>query len=70
MTGYTSSSDFPTTTGAQDTSAHGKFDVFVTKLDAGGATLAYSTFLGGADDDFGQGVAVGSGGEAYVTGYT
>jgi hypothetical protein len=68
--GYTSSSDFPTTSGAYDTGFHGNFDVFVAKLEANGRTFAYSTFLGGADDDIGQGIAVDLAGGAYVTGYT
>ena len=71
VTGFTSSSDFPTTVGAYDTiPSNGDFDVFVTKLNALGAMLAYSTFLGGADTDIGQGVAIDAAGEAYVTGYT
>jgi hypothetical protein len=70
VTGHTSSSDFPTTGGADDTSWNNSADVFVTKLDPAGATLAYSTFLGGSSDEYGQGVAVDGAGAAYVTGYT
>ena len=40
-----------------------------TKLNASGSALSYSTFLGGADSDEGQGIAV-RGGRAYVTGGT
>jgi len=32
--------------------------------------LAYSTYLGGSDNDVGQGVAVDRAGNTYVTGYT
>jgi hypothetical protein len=45
-------------------------DVFVAKLAPGGASLAYSTYLGGAMNDFAGGDAVDSGGNAYVTGGT
>ena len=45
-------------------------DAFVTKLDAAGAALAYSTYLGGSGDDHGAGVAVDASGSAYVTGST
>jgi hypothetical protein len=70
VTGYTLSGNFPTTTGAFDTTNAGFYDTFVTKLDAPGATLAYSTFLGGGDSDIGGGIAVDAGGSAYVTGST
>jgi len=48
---------------------------FVTKFNATGSALAYSTLLGGSDSDscwqtWGQGIAVDSEGNAYVTGST
>jgi hypothetical protein len=52
-----------------DTSLDGFSDAFVTKLNASGSALAYSTFLGGADSDFGEDIAVRDG-RAYVTGET
>jgi hypothetical protein len=70
VTGTTASGDFPTTADAVDTSWNYSQDVFVTKLDVTGGTLAYSTFLGGTDDDTGWGVAVDATGNAYVTGGT
>ena len=42
----------------------------MTKIDASGTNLSYSTYLGGSGDDCGYGIAVDSGGNAYVTGYT
>jgi hypothetical protein len=49
--GYTYASNFPTTAGAYDTTFNGAPDAFVTKLNAGGTALAWSTFLGGSSDD-------------------
>jgi hypothetical protein len=69
VTGDTSSADFPTTPGAFDTTRTGEQDAFVTKLNARGSALVYSTFLGGRRDDLGLGIAVREG-RAYVTGQT
>jgi hypothetical protein len=72
VTGYTSSSDFPTTAGAFDTSLDGYFDTFVVKLNVAGTGLAYATFLGGSglECDYGCAIAVDGAGSAYVTGDT
>src|SRR5215208_5643698 len=69
VTGLTSSADYPTTPGAFDTTWNGSFDAFVTKLNAAGSALAYSTFLGGTGSDEGHGIALRDG-SAYVTGET
>lgn len=69
VTGYTSSSNFPTTARAFQSTLKGVQNAFVAKLDSTG-TLEYSTFLGGDDYDFGEGVAVNREGNAYVTGTT
>ena len=59
MTGTTDSFDFPTTAGAfQPAKAAFGFDAFVTKVNASGTGLVYSTYLGGAD--FGTTTARGS----------
>jgi hypothetical protein len=75
VTGYTQSSDFPVTAGAFQTapggtSPEGAYDAFVSKLNSIGSALVYSTRLGGGNYEFGQGVAVDSSGNAYVTGNT
>ena len=70
IAGSTSSGNFPTTAGAFDTTANGAFDVFVTKLNAAGSALVYSTFLGGADFDSGGGLDLDAAGNAYVSGGT
>jgi len=68
ITGITFSSDFPTEDPVQ--AARGGQDIFVTKLTADGSALAYSTYLGGSDDDEALGIAVDLAGEAYVAGQT
>jgi hypothetical protein len=62
--------DYPTTPGAFDQIHNGSRDAFVTKLSPSGASLAYSTFLGGTGFDVGFGVAVDGAGSAFVTGET
>jgi beta-propeller repeat-containing protein/ASPM-SPD-2-Hydin domain-containing protein/HYDIN/CFA65/VesB family protein len=68
--GNTTSLNFPTTTGALQTTYGGLGDAFVARLSATGTTLVYSTYLGGSDADFGQGIALDSSGNAYLTGAT
>jgi hypothetical protein len=70
IAGQTSSTAFPTTTGAYDTSQNSGVDAFVTKLSADGTVLPYSTFLGGNGGDFGYGIAIDSSGSAYIAGQT
>ncbi len=70
VTGQTSSTDFPTANALQNTHGGATLDGFVTKLNATGSALVYSTYLGGSDDDAGHGLALDAAGNAYVTGYT
>ncbi|MFH1220090.1 MAG: SBBP repeat-containing protein [Candidatus Eisenbacteria bacterium] len=70
VTGYTRSSDFPTTPGAYDSTHSGGQDVFVAKLSASGSTLVWSTFLGGSSDDSGCALALDSSGNPIVVGST
>jgi hypothetical protein len=70
VTGYTSSYNFPTKNPLQPTNSRYYTDAFVAKLNAAGTALVYSTYLGGSNSDYGQGIAVDSLGNAYVTGYT
>ena len=74
VAGQTTSANFPTTAGAFDRSLNiGTFDAtdaFVTKLNAAGSGLVYSTFLGGTDIDDALAIAVDGSGQAYVGGET
>ncbi len=69
VTGYTSSTDFSTTSPLQGSNAGGE-DAFVTKINVAGSALVYSTYLGGSAYDLGNGIAVDGSGNTYVTGYT
>ena len=73
VTGYTTSPDFPTANAIQSSNGGGggfNEDVFVTKINAAGSTLVYSTYLGGSGTDYGSGIAADGSGNAYVTGFT
>jgi uncharacterized repeat protein (TIGR01451 family) len=45
-------------------------DAFVAKVDATGTALLYAGYIGGAADEVGNGIAIDSDGNAYVTGWT
>jgi hypothetical protein len=68
ITGYTYYSSFPTLNPYQ--TDQGDRDAFVTKLSSSGASLIYSTYLGGGNYDDGIGIAIDGSGNAYVTGTT
>jgi len=77
VTGWTYSSNFPTTAGAFQTSLAGGMDAFVTKLNPTGSALIYSTYLGGSSSSniLGSvteslGIGVDASADAYVAGFT
>jgi hypothetical protein len=70
VTGQTASPNFPTVAGAYSSTGKGGFDVFVSKVAANGASLVYSTYIGGSLDDSGNAIAVDGSGNAYVAGGT
>jgi hypothetical protein len=69
LTGQTESTDFPIVGGYSGTNV-GNFDVFVTKINAKGDSLIYSTYIGGSRDDSGNALAVDSSGDVFVAGGT
>lgn len=70
ISGHTLSSTFPVVNAVQPT-IKGIRDAFVTKINAAGSALVYSTFLGSNGDlDYGFSIAVDTAGSAYVTGQT
>jgi hypothetical protein len=69
VTGATFSTNFPTAHPFQASLAGGE-DAFVSKLNASGSALVYSTYLGGSGDDEAHAIAVDSSGSAYITGST
>ena len=73
VTGLTYSLDFPRVNQAsgacQGSCGFGPYtDVFVTKINASGTALVYSSYLGGSGGDIGYGIAVDGSSEVYVTG--
>jgi hypothetical protein len=71
VTGYTTSNPFPTTADGYQTTYGGNRDAFVTKLNATGTALVYSTYLGGTTTDTALELALDAIGSAvYVAGWT
>jgi hypothetical protein len=70
VVGQTASANFPIAAGALQPTLAGVQDAFVTKLNAAGSALVYSTYLGGTGAENGRGIAVDAGGSAVVTGKT
>jgi hypothetical protein len=72
VVGVTRSSDFPLANPLQPTYGGGIWDGFITKLNASGSALVYSTYLGGSayDGDFANVVKLDSVGNVYVYGAT
>lgn len=67
VTGYTTSTNFPRVN--TETYATNNVDCFVFKLNSNGNALFYSCFIDGNDKTFGNDIAVGTDGAAYITGY-
>ncbi len=72
ITGYTSSTQatFPVHSGPYIPYNGGSYDAFVAKANPAGTKLIYCGYIGGEDDDYSNGIAVDSSGNAYVTGFT
>ena len=70
LVGSTSSTNFPTTTGALQTTYGGNGDAFLTELKPDGSALVYSTYLGGSQADNATALALDSAGDVFLTGST
>ncbi|MEY2409213.1 MAG: hypothetical protein QOF48_1883, partial [Verrucomicrobiota bacterium] len=72
VTGSTDSTNFPVVnaTTPQQMASAGKTDVFCAEIDADGASLLFSIYLGGKKRDLGYGIAVDGAGSVYLTGRT
>jgi hypothetical protein len=72
VTGQTISpqATFPVTVGPDLTFNGGTFDAFVAKVNAAGTALVYCGYIGGNGNEQGNGIAVDTLGNAYVTGNT
>jgi uncharacterized protein (TIGR03437 family) len=70
LTGYTQGINFPLVFAKQTAYGGGTYDAFVARLNAGGAALEFSTYLGGNDSDAGYGIALDDMDNTHVTGWT
>ncbi len=70
VAGFAKSTNFPVTSGAYQTTNPGGATAFITKFNATGSGLVYSTYVGGSSDDWANALAIDSSGNAYLAGYT
>lgn len=70
ITGWTSSPDFPVTSGAFQSKIGGGSDTYVAELNPTGTSLVFASFLGGSKAEIAYSIAVNSSGNAYLSGYT
>jgi hypothetical protein len=70
VTGTTTSLAFPVTANALQNTFAGGWDAFIVHLNNSGSAALYSSYLGGAEDDGGNALALDPKGNIYITGYT
>jgi hypothetical protein len=73
VTGITGSTNFPTKNALQAAYGGGEYDAFVAEINpsqVGAASLVYSPYLGGSDEDEADGIALDGSGNAYITGFS
>ena len=68
ISGTTNSRDFPTTTGAFNTTINGGYDGFILKLNNSGSALEFGTYFGGSGGDHSYDIELDSYGNIYATG--
>ena len=69
VSGFSYSNDYPAVNAFQP-SLRGTRDGVLSKINAAGTTLVYSTYWGGSSDDMATDVDADSAGNAYITGFT
>ncbi|MEQ8766028.1 MAG: hypothetical protein RL885_19075 [Planctomycetota bacterium] len=67
LAGWTSSSDFPVTPGAYDSTLAGS-DGFVASLNSNGAMLTSATYIGGTSNDTAYSIQIGPNGDSIIAG--
>ncbi|MGQ9819365.1 MAG: DUF7948 domain-containing protein [Candidatus Kapaibacteriales bacterium] len=70
VTGFTTSTNFPTTGGAYQSTIKGREDIFLIKLSSSGRLIEYATYIGGGDDDEPYDMAVSPSNNIYIVGRT
>lgn len=70
VSGTTTSADFPVTPGAIQSTLRGTQNIFVTKISASGATLVFSTYLGGSGSETTSSIAIDGANAIHVSGTT
>jgi hypothetical protein len=70
VVGLTASTDFPTTADAIQSAYGGNTDAFITRVNASGTGLVFSTYFGGSSSEAGLSVALDAAGSIYLTGPT
>jgi len=70
ISGWTRSSNYPTSDGAFDVSFGGVYDGFITKLNEDLTDIISSTYLGGTQWDFCYALTLDNNEDVYVTGHT
>ncbi|MBK7959039.1 MAG: SBBP repeat-containing protein [Bacteroidetes bacterium] len=69
LTGQTYSTNFPILGGLSSTLA-GNYDVYISKLNSTGTALIFSSYFGGANQDFPSGLALDNLNDIYICGST
>ena len=70
VAGYTSSTDFPATSGVYQSANAGGNDGFISKLSSDLSNLIASTYFGGSNNDWIYAIALDGSGNVYVAGHT
>ncbi|KAA3602783.1 MAG: T9SS C-terminal target domain-containing protein [Calditrichaeota bacterium] len=70
ITGYSTSSDFPTSANGFDTIQNGSQDIFLTQLDSTCSSIIFSSYLGGSFQDIGRAMEIDAENNVFLTGMT